>query len=459
MMSERGQSINRAANIRRSPGISYQKLLDADSRPVPAHLRIDTAAFLGDHDIPVERYIDPKFHELEKEKLWPRIWQMALREERIANVGDAEVYEINDISILLVRVAPDEIKGYYNACLHMGRNLVDRPCNMSEIRCPYHGFTWHTNGKLKQVPGMWDFPHIEARKMNLPEVKLARWNGFVFINMDPDCEPLETYLGEAYRHWDEYPLSESYIAANVIKVIRSNWKTAQEAFMDAYHLVASHPQILTSAGDDNTQYDIFGNCSRAITPAGTPSPHLNWTPTENEIAANVYKPRDSTGGVTVPEGMTYRQYGAQLGREELRQVIGEKADALCDSEVMDSFYYTLFPNFHPYLVYNQVVQHFKPYNDCHDMCTFELMILRPFKGERPPPAKRTFLGPDQSFLDAPELGAAGALISQDEWNLEKVQTGMHTLRRNKPGLTMGIYQHTQVRHFHNLYERYLGLDR
>ena len=155
--------------------------------------------------------------------------------------------------------------------------------------------------------------------------------------------------------------------------------------------------------------------------------------------------------------MTYREYGAKLAREELRTVIGDKADALCDAEVMDSFYYTVFPNFHPWLSYNYVTQHFKPYNDRHDMCTLDIMYLRPFKGERPPPAKRRILGPDQSFLEAPELGVAAALLCQDDFNVEKVQRGMHTLRKNKPGLTMGIYQHTQVRHFHNIYERYLGL--
>lgn len=457
-MSKRIESGGEVSKVRRSRGISYQQLLDADSRPVPDHLRIDTAAFLGNKDLPVDRYIDPEFHELEKEKLWPKVWQMALREERIPNVGDADVYEINDVSILIVRVAPDQIKAYYNACLHMGRNLVERPCNMSQIRCPYHGFTWHTNGELKHIPGMWDFPHVDARKMNLPEVKVALWNGFVFINMDPDCEPFEAYVGEPFHHWERYPLSERYTAVHVVKVMRCNWKTAQEAFMDAYHLVATHPQVLTSVGDDNTQYDVFAHSSRAITPIGAASPHLTWDPTDNEIAANIYKPGGRVGDEEVPPGTSYREYGAQLGRETLRQMIGDKADELCDAEVMDSFYYTIFPNFHPYLSYNFAVQHFKPYNDRHDMCTFETMYLRPFEGERPPPAKITFLGPDDSFHDAPEMGAAAALISQDEWNVEKVQKGMHTLAKSKPGITLGIYQHSQVRHFHNLYERYLELE-
>lgn len=454
-MSE--QSRVKASDVRRSPGISYQAVLDKDTRPVPDYLRIDTAAHLGDHDIPVDRYIDPGFHELEKEKLWPKVWQMALREEWIPNVGDADVYEINDVSIIVVRVAPDTIKAYYNACLHMGRNLIDRPCKVSEIRCPYHGFTWHTNGRLKHIPGMWDFPQIDARKFNLPEVKVATWGGFIFINMDPDCEPLEAWLGDIASHFEKYPLSDRYTAVHVTKVLRCNWKTAQEAFMDAYHVVGTHPQILAAAGDDNSQYDVFGYCSRTITPAGIPSPHLKWTPTENDIAANVYRPRDSSGGVEVPPGLTYREYGASLAREELRTVIGDEADALCDAEVMDSFYYTVFPNFHPWLSYNYVTQHFKPYEDRHDMCTFDLLYLRPFKGERPPPAERRFLGPDQSFLEAPELGVSGALLCQDAFNVEQVQRGMHSLRKTKPGLTMGIYQHSQVRHFHNIYERYLDL--
>jgi phenylpropionate dioxygenase-like ring-hydroxylating dioxygenase large terminal subunit len=456
-MSVRDRPTVKSSDVRRSRGVSYQQVLDQDTRPVPDYLRIDTQAHLGDHDIPVDRYIDRSFHELEKEKIWPKVWQMALREERIPSVGDADVYDINDVSIVIVRTAPDTIKAYYNACLHMGRALIDRPCKVNEIRCPYHGFTWRTDGRLKHIPSMWDFPQIDARKFNLPEVKVATWGGFVFINMDPDCEPLESYLGEMTRHFEKYPLGDRYTAVHVTKVLRCNWKTAQEAYMDAFHVVATHPQILTSAGDDNSQYDVFGNCSRAMTAAGIASPHLTWAPTENDIAANVYRPRDSSGGVEVPPGMTYRQFGAGLAREELRTVIGDKADALCDAEVMDSFYYTVFPNFHPWLSYNYVVQTFRPYEDRHDMCTIDLMYLRPFKGERPPPAKRTFLSADQSFLDAPELGVAAALQCQDEFNVEKVQRGMHTLRKTKPGLTLGVYQHTQVRHFHNIYERYLDL--
>ena len=55
-------------------------------------------ALIADRPRPIDRYIDPKFHELEKQKLWPKVWLMTVREERIPNVGDAEVYDINDTS-------------------------------------------------------------------------------------------------------------------------------------------------------------------------------------------------------------------------------------------------------------------------------------------------------------------------------------------------------------------------
>ena len=86
------------------------------------------------------------------------------------------------------------------------------------------------------------------------------------------------------------------------------------------------------------------------------------------------------------------------------------------------------------------------------------MYLLPFKGERPPAAKMRFLEADQRFLEATELGETAAIADQDEFNVEKVQVGLQGLRLSKPGITMGIYQHTQVRHFHNIYDRWMGLE-
>ena len=46
--------------------------------------------------IPAERYTSSEGPELEKRRLWPRVWQIVCRESELPNVGDYILYEICD---------------------------------------------------------------------------------------------------------------------------------------------------------------------------------------------------------------------------------------------------------------------------------------------------------------------------------------------------------------------------
>ena len=156
---------------RRPPrGLTYQELLDADSRPVPETLRWNVAADLGLAEIPVSRYLAREAHEAEKERLWSRVWQIACRAEQLAEVGDTVVYDIADRSFLLVRHAPgpDGLRAFPNACLHRGRALRDVAGRVEELQCSFHGFCWSLRGELTRVPSEWDFPQVRAENFELP---------------------------------------------------------------------------------------------------------------------------------------------------------------------------------------------------------------------------------------------------------------------------------------------------
>ncbi|MFP6654808.1 MAG: hypothetical protein VCB25_04225, partial [Myxococcota bacterium] len=58
----------------RSSGISYQRLLDTDTRPVPPVLRLESARDLPVVRVPIERYTSHDYHDLEVEKVWKRVW-------------------------------------------------------------------------------------------------------------------------------------------------------------------------------------------------------------------------------------------------------------------------------------------------------------------------------------------------------------------------------------------------
>ena len=441
----------------KSPGLTYQQLLEADSRPVPEILRESRPRYLGSHDVPIERYTSRAFHELEVEKLWKRVWQMACREEDIPAVGDHVVYEIANLSVLVVRAAPDSVRAYHNVCLHRGRLLKERDGSAREIRCPFHGFTWSLDGKLARVPCAWDFPHVEPEKFALPELKVATWGGFVFVNMDPACAQLSEFLVGLDRHFERWPLERRYKSAHVAKRMRANWKVVQEAFMEAYHVVATHPQILAGIGDANSQYDVYENFTRAITPNGTPSPHLAWAPSEQEMFdAMTDRRADEAPLVAIPPGMTARQIAAAGARAMLAPVCGaEYAESLCDSELADSFYFTVFPNFHPWGAFNRIVYRFRPNGDDHESSIMECLYLAPYReGEKPPPAPIHWLDFDEDWTNAPELGPLARIFNQDSFNLPKVQRGLRAAQ--KLGLTLGNYQEAKIRHFHALLERWLS---
>ena len=232
----------------RSPGITYQQLLDTDTHPVPEVLRLESPQYLGSADISKDRYISRAWHEREVEFLWKRVWQFACREEEIPNPGDHVVYDIAGLSFIVIRTEDGAIKSYPNACLHRGRKLKDNDGHCSEIRCSFHAFAWTLSGELSDVPARWDFPHIDTEEFHLPEVKVGTWAGFVFINPDPNAESLESFIGEMADHFSIWDLGSAYVEARVCKVIHANWKIAQEAFSEAYHVSGTHPQILPNLG-------------------------------------------------------------------------------------------------------------------------------------------------------------------------------------------------------------------
>lgn len=247
---------------------AFQEMLDADTNAdniIPAFRR-NAPMEPGPALVPVARYISREYHELEKERLWSRVWQMAAHEDDFPEVGDVVPYDIATSSFLVVRTGEDEYKAYYNACLHRGRKLREaRGKGLNELRCPFHGWTWNLDGSLKVVPCAYDYKGLDKKEESLPEVKVGRWGRFIFINPDPDCAPLEDHVGDLASNFELLPFERRYKSIHVAKVIRANWKVVQEAFMESYHVLMTHPQILTGGANDLcTKYDAFGNYSRAI---------------------------------------------------------------------------------------------------------------------------------------------------------------------------------------------------
>lgn len=436
-----------------SAGISYQELIAQDVVPPPAVLTLQSRYQGGPLTVPIARYRDRHYHDLEMKELWPKVWQMACRVEEIPTVGDYMIYEIGNYSILVVNTS-EGIRAHHNVCRHRGRQLCDFPGHASNFICPFHGFAWNLDGSIRQITSEWDFQHVNRKDIGLTPVRAETWGGWVFINMDMNAEPLQQFLGDLPAHFSIWEPENRYVQAHVAKVMACNWKLCQEAFMEAFHVITTHPQILVGTGDENSQYDAWENFSRAITPNGTPSPHLRFKPSEQELFDAVTMRYLDKDGPTIPDGTRARALLAQASREALKPATGNRV--IADSEVSDSIYYSLFPNFHPWGGFNRITYRFRPYKDHHDKSIMECYYMAPFSGERPAPAPVHWLEEDQDWTEAAELGALAKVFQQDSFNLPKVQKGLAAAQFTEAVLAK--YQETKVRHFHELYARWLKLD-
>ncbi|MBB6253320.1 aromatic ring-hydroxylating oxygenase subunit alpha [Nitrospirillum iridis] len=449
----------------RCPADSTQDIIARDKVAAPGWVRSESYAFLGDGDVSTDRYIDPDYAKGEFERLWTRTWQFACREEHIPNVGDYSVYDVGPYSFIVTRVGENDIRAYFNACLHRGTKL--RPSgtegSAAEFKCPFHGWSWNLDGSNKNILCAWDFPHADREKFRLPEARVQVLGGFVWVNMDPDAPSLEDYLGpEALAHIKAWRLEHRYIHVHVTKSFPANWKLTMEAFMEAYHVLETHPQVAPSNADANSQYDVYGDhVNRFISPLGVCSPHLGGQYSEQDIL-DQFTVGDSSmlgeGRPKVGDG-TARQAMADMFRARFSQATNSDLSAVSDSEILDCFSYTVFPNTFLFPgISLPMVYRFRPDPRDHRRCIYEVMFLRPVPkdGVRPSPAEPVVLTDEQSFTEADGMDPGfGRILDQDTDNLFAQQEGLEASAKH--GLTLGNYQEIRVRHFERAVDKYMAL--
>ncbi|MGH7291115.1 MAG: aromatic ring-hydroxylating oxygenase subunit alpha, partial [Myxococcota bacterium] len=200
--------------------------------------------------VPKERYTSPEFLGLEMDRLWSRVWQVACREEELNEVGDYVEYMIGDQSILVVKSGQDTITASYNACLHRGTRLGEGRGHFDNdtITCRFHAWCYSLDGRLTHVVDRDEFD-VMPEGLCLPTVRVERWGGFVYVNLDPDAEPLLEFLDPLPQLLAPYRMEDMRLRSYLTTVLPANWKVVVDAFNEAYHVQGTHPQILPWTDD------------------------------------------------------------------------------------------------------------------------------------------------------------------------------------------------------------------
>lgn len=197
--------------------------------------------------IPAKEYVDPSVPFLERERLWPRVWQIACRESDLKNIGDFVNYQIMNDFILVVRTGKgkSDIVAMYNVCQHRGRKLIseDRGTLRSQIGCRFHGWQYSIKGECTHVPFEEDWKgcnQFKKSSLSLPRVQVECWGGWVWINQDEAAESLMDYLKGIPALLDPFELENTYPVWWKTLNAPVNWKVMLEAFNESYHAIPTH---------------------------------------------------------------------------------------------------------------------------------------------------------------------------------------------------------------------------
>lgn len=454
-----------AGGMARCPGTTWDDIAAADARPMPDFLRIDAYEYRGSSPIAAARYTSPEFFRAEVEKMWPNVWQFAARDEDMPEPGDTVVYENAGRSYVLVRQEDNKVRAFHNVCLHRGRRLRSESGPATMLQCPYHGFTWELDGSIKEIPCRWDFPHLQDEEMKLPEAETGRWGGYIFLRENPGGPSLEQYLNPLHEHFARWAHEECTTVAWVGKIIRANWKAVMEAFMEAWHAYITHPQIAAFVSDMNSRYNIYGdNVNVGLNPQGLMSPMLDPTEkseqwiVEEYLKFNGIQALDQEAEpIIVAEGSTARRALGQRAREDYTKLYGRDMDHATDAELLDSIFYSVFPNWGPWGGFMPSLDYrFRPWPD-QDRALMEVRFLLRVKPGEPIPRSvpMRLLGEDEPWVSAPEIAPVLAeILDQDVANVEQIQLG---LKASKTGLVqLSEYQEIRIRQFHQTLDKYLN---
>lgn len=200
---------------------------------------------LGTGPMPIEPYVSPAYFEREREAIFRKVWLNVGRVEQIPEPGQYFIKELEicRTSIIIVRGENGAVHAFHNMCSHRGNRLLwDHKGKCRAFTCKYHSWTYRLDGGLHHVPDEAKFFDLDKASLGLTPVSVEVWEGFIFINVDPQpVQSLTEFLGEAGKSFAGYPFADGAAACFSWQVeMKANWKVGKDAFQEVYHIFSLH---------------------------------------------------------------------------------------------------------------------------------------------------------------------------------------------------------------------------
>ena len=219
--------------------------------------------------LPVAQYLDPE--RLEQEKaMFRRLPLIIGHSSEITDAGDFIVRELDGRSWLIVRGKDGMARAFYNYCQHRGTKLVHEESGACQKRfvCPYHAWTYNSQGDLVGVPRADLFPDLDKTDKGLKQADLQEAWGLLWLTQDVSAaQPIEQYVDGLAAEFEALRLQDYYLYFDKTRALRANWKFPLFAFLEAYHLAVLHKNSIGEFFIENVAHaEMLGPHIRSFVP-------------------------------------------------------------------------------------------------------------------------------------------------------------------------------------------------
>ncbi len=224
-----------------------------------AELRSIRRPYRGARLLPRKTYHEPTIFDWERDHVLRRDWVIVGRVDEAPDPGTYFTTELDGEPLMVVRARDGVLRAFYNVCRHRGTAVVDEPCGKAvRFQCPYHAWIYDLEGKLVRAKHTEDLDDFSFETYGLQPVGCATWQGFVFLNLDPDAGPLADQLGDLDEHLGRFDFTSLQAARTITYDVAANWKFIAENYSECYHCPPLHPQL-----NKLTPYDVGGDYAPA----------------------------------------------------------------------------------------------------------------------------------------------------------------------------------------------------
>ena len=208
------------------------------------------------HGLPNECYISEEYTKIERKKLFEDKWAVVGVASSLPKIGDAKPFTLLNLPVIILRDKKNKIRVFHNVCSHRGYKIMQKPCKIKNvIRCPYHSWSYDTDGKLVATPHIGGMNKHDTDKFDksisgLKEIRSYVWLDLIMINISNNEIAFEEYIKPLSDRWSKFWTEEDQTLIKHPKdhgyfqlKVKCNWKFAIENYCESYHLPWVHPGL------------------------------------------------------------------------------------------------------------------------------------------------------------------------------------------------------------------------